>query len=144
MSHVASIGVIDLVAPVVVALVFIALASLIREPHRREFNAIMVAGAGAAYLGAGLGPWEFPYTAVATYIAYRGLRSYTFIGIAWLLHTCWDIVHHFYGNPIVPFVANSSLGCAICDPVIALWCFMGAPSRLPARGAAITSRLGRR
>lgn len=125
-----AIGVVDLVAPVVVALVFIALVSLIREPHRREFNAIMVAGAGAAYLGAGLGPWEFAYTTVATYIAFRGLRSYTFIGIAWLLHTAWDIVHHLYGNPIVPFVANSSVGCAICDPVIALWCFMGAPSLL--------------
>jgi Family of unknown function (DUF6010) len=126
----AAIGVVDLVAPVVVALVFIALVSLIREPHRREFNAIMVAGAGAAYLGAGLGPWEFAYTTAATYIAFRGLRSYTLIGIAWLLHTGWDIVHHLYGNPIVPFVANSSLGCAICDPVIALWCFMGAPSLL--------------
>jgi hypothetical protein len=122
--------VVDLVAPVVVALVFIALVSLIREPYRREFNAIMVAGAGAAYLGAGLGPWEFAYTAVATYLAFRGLRSYTVIGIAWLLHTGWDIVHHLYANPIVPFLANSSLGCAICDPVIALWCFMGAPALL--------------
>jgi len=81
-SPVASIGVVDLVAPVVVALVFIALVSLIREPYRREFNAIMVAGAGAAYLGAGLGPWEFAYTTVATYLAFRGLRSYIFIGIA--------------------------------------------------------------
>ena len=31
-------------------------------------------------------------------------------------------------NPIVPFAADSSFGCAICDPVIALWCFAGAPS----------------
>jgi Family of unknown function (DUF6010) len=136
-SPIASIGVVDLVAPVIVALVFIALVSLIREPHRREFNAIMVAAAGAAYLGAGLGPWEFAYTTVATYIAYRGLRSYTYIGVAWLFHTGWDVVHHFYGNPIVPFVANSSLGCAICDPVIALWCFTGAPSLLRRDGGPI-------
>ena len=57
--------------------------------------------------------------------------------IGWLLHTGWDMLHHLYGNPIVPFAATSSLGCAICDPVIAMWCFMGAPSiweRL--RGAA--------
>ena len=121
---------VDLAAPIVIALIFIALVSLIQEPRRREFNAIMVAGAGAAYLSAGLGPWEFAYTTFATYIAYRGLRSYTFIGIAWLFHTGWDIVHHFYANPIVPFVAKSSLGCAICDPVIALWCFIGAPSLL--------------
>jgi hypothetical protein len=46
----------------------------------------------------------------------------------WLLHTGWDVLHHLYGNPIVPFVPGSSLGCAICDPVIAIWCFAGAPS----------------
>jgi hypothetical protein len=39
-----------------------------------------------------------------------------------------DVIHHFYGSPIVPFLVKSSLGCAICDPVIALWCFVGAPS----------------
>jgi hypothetical protein len=38
------------------------------------------------------------------------------------------VLHHLYGNPIVPFAADSSFGCAICDPVIALWCFAGAPS----------------
>ena len=61
-SAIASIGVVELVAPILVAFVFIALASLVREPHRHEFNAIMVAGAGAAYLGAGLGPWAVSYT----------------------------------------------------------------------------------
>ena len=29
---------------------------------------------------------------------------------------------------VVPSVPDSSLGCAITDPVIALWCFVGAPS----------------
>ena len=72
--------------------------------------------------------WEFAFLAVVTYCAYRGLRSYGFIGVGWLLHTGWDVLHHLYGNPIVPFVPDSSLGCAICDPVIALWCFAGAPS----------------
>jgi hypothetical protein len=119
---------IELIAPVVVALVYISLCSLLSEPNRRHFNAIMIAGAGAAYLGGGLGPWEFVFTAVVTYCAYRGLQSYTFIGIGWLLHTGWDVVHHLYGNPIIPFVPTSSFGCAICDPVIALWCFAGGPS----------------
>jgi hypothetical protein len=32
------------------------------------------------------------------------------------------------GTPIVPFVPTSSIGCAICDPVIAAWCFFGGPS----------------
>jgi hypothetical protein len=117
------------VPPMLIGLLYALLMSLIREPHRRRFNAIMVAGAGAAYLsGGGLGGWEFAFTAVAAYCAYRGLESWTFIGIGWLLHTAWDVVHHLKGNPIVPFAHDSSLGCAICDPVIALWCFRGGPS----------------
>ncbi|TXS45517.1 hypothetical protein EAO75_22015 [Streptomyces sp. uw30] len=130
------------VAPIGVGLLYALVMSLIREPHRRRFNAVMVAGAGAAYLsGGGLGGWEFAFTVVATYVAYRGLDSWTFIGIAWLLHTAWDIVHHIKGNPIIPFLHTSSLGCAICDPVIALWCFAGGktPRELPAwvRGARV-------
>ncbi|MEV5741412.1 DUF6010 family protein [Microbispora rosea] len=57
----------------------------------------------------------------------RGLESWTFIGIAWLLHTGWDILH-LKGSPIIPFAHDSSFGCAVCDPVIALWCFWGGPS----------------
>lgn len=62
------------------------------------------------------------------YVAYRGLNSWPLIGIGWLLHTAWDMAHHIKGNPILPFFHDSSLGCAICDPVIALWCFGGGPS----------------
>ncbi|MFE0250464.1 DUF6010 family protein [Streptomyces sp. NPDC059010] len=114
------------VAPIGVGILYALLMSLIREPHRRRFNAVMVAGAGAAYLsGGGMGGWEFPFTALVTYVAFRGLDSWTFIGVAWLLHTAWDIVHHIKGDPIIPFAHTSSLGCAICDPVIALWCFAG-------------------
>jgi hypothetical protein len=90
--------------------------------------AIVIAGAGAAYLNGGLGKWEFAFTTLMTYVAYPGLRSYNFIGVGWLLHAGWDVMHHLYGNPIVPFIPGSSLGCALCDPVIAIWCFAGAPS----------------
>lgn len=121
-------NVMDILQPIIFALIYIALCSLLKEPNRRSFNAIFVAGAGAAYLSGGFGVWEFVFLAVATYCAYRGLRSYGFIGVAWLLHTGWDVLHHLYGNPIVPFVPDSSFGCAITDPVIALWCFTGAPS----------------
>jgi len=116
------------VGPILIGVLYICANSLFKEPNRRDFNAIMIAGAGAAYLNGGLGVWEFAFTAVVTFCAYQGLRSYTFIGIGWLLHTGWDVLHHLYGNPIVPFAPTSSLGCAICDPVIALWCFTGAPS----------------
>lgn len=120
--------VVDVLGPIIIALVYISLCSLLREPNRRNFNAIFIAGAGAAYLSGGFGIWEFAFLAVVTYCAYKGLRSYSFIGVGWLLHTGWDVLHHLYGNPIVPFVPESSLGCAITDPVIALWCFAGAPS----------------
>ncbi|WP_271220872.1 DUF6010 family protein [Streptosporangium carneum] len=119
----------SVVPPVLIGLSYAVVTSLIREPHRRRFNAIMVAGAGAAYLsGGGLGGWEFVFTAAVTYCAYRGLESWTFIGVGWLLHTAWDVLHHLKGSPIIPFAHNSSLGCAICDPVIALWCLRGGPS----------------
>lgn len=127
-DRLAELSLMNWIAPVLVGLVYITLSSLIREPHRRTFNAVLVAGAGAAYLSGGFGIWEFAFTSVMTYLAFRGLESYTFIGIAWLLHTVWDAAHYLYGNPIIPFAATSSFGCAICDPVIALWCFAGGPS----------------
>jgi hypothetical protein len=34
------------------------------------------------------------------------------------MHVTWDLVHHFYGTPIVPFQANSSAGCAITDTMV--------------------------
>jgi hypothetical protein len=61
------------------------------------------------------------------YVAFRGLRSWRWIGVGWLVHTAWDVFHYLHGKPILPFAAHSSLGCAICDPVIALWCFAGGP-----------------
>ena|SRR2546422_11387317 len=124
-----SLGPFDLAIPVVAAVFFVFLASLIPEPTRRRFMAILVAGAGAAYLNGGLGVWEFVYIAMATYAAYRGLDSYRFIGVAWLMHTGWDVVHHLYGNPIWPFAPTSSAGCAIMDALIAIWFFAGAPDR---------------
>ena len=118
----------DVVIPIAIGVLYTLLASLLREPNRQHFNAIMIAGAGAAYLNGGLGAWEFAFAAVVTTLAYHGLKSYRLIGVGWVLHTLWDVAHHLYGTPIVPFVPNSSAGCAICDIVIALWCFAGAPS----------------
>jgi hypothetical protein len=125
-----------MISPLLVAAVFIALCSLIKEPARRNFSAIMMAGAGAAYLGGGLGVWEFPFCALITFLAYRGLADYRFIGMAWLLHAAWDVAHHFYGNPIVPFAPTSSAGCAICDVALAAWYLLGAPSIYPQAPAA--------
>lgn len=38
------------VAPILVGVAYVFVMSLLREPARRRLNAIMVAGAGAAYL----------------------------------------------------------------------------------------------
>lgn len=127
-SHAPLFQVPDALAAVIVAGVLILLFSLLREPVRQQFMAIFVSGAGGAYLSGGLGIWEFAFATVMLYVGYRGLRSYNFIGVGWLLHTAWDAVHHFYGNPIVPFVPTSSGQCAICDSLLALWFFNGAPS----------------
>jgi len=121
-------AVMEIVMPMAIGTLYALLTSLFREPNRQNFNAIMIAGAGAAYLNGGLGVWEFAFAAVITVLAYHGLKSYRWIGIGWVLHTLWDVMHHLFGTPIVPFVPNSSAGCAICDIVIALWCFAGAPS----------------
>jgi uncharacterized protein DUF6010 len=119
----------DFVGPVIGALVFVIIMSLVSEPARRTINAMIVAGASGAYLsGGGFGIWEVAFPVVALPIAYRGLRSYSFIGLAWLMHSCWDIVHHLWGNPIWPFMPTSSFGCLIFDALIAIWFLAGAPS----------------
>ena len=130
------IHLVDALGPALGAVVFVLAMSLVREPARQRFNAIFVAGAGSAYLNGGLGLWEFPFIAVATAAAYLGLRSYRYLGLAWLLHTAWDVVHHLYGQPIWPWQPLSSFGCAVLDALIALWFLAGAPSVYAwARGA---------
>ncbi|GAA3149178.1 DUF6010 family protein [Nonomuraea roseoviolacea] len=131
----------SIIMPIVIGLIAVTLVSLIPEPQRRLVNAVLVAGAGAAYLsGGGLGYAEFILPIVMTYVAYRGLSSWTWIGIGWLLHTTWDVLHHLGDSPLLPFAPLSSFGCAICDPVIALWCFAGGPSVL----GRLRDRLSRR
>lgn len=65
---------------------------------------------------------------IAAVPAYLGQRSYVAIGVAWLIHSAWDLLHHFYGNPLWHWDEMSSLGCAVMDPVVALWFLAGAPS----------------
>ena len=118
----------DALVAVIIAVVYILLSSLVREPDRQKLSAIIVAGAGATYLSGGLGLWEFAFCTGMTVMAFFGLKHYAFIGVAWLMHTGWDVLHHLYANPIVPFSASSSAGCAVCDTLLAIWFFWGAPS----------------
>ena len=141
MNEVPALTIPSSIAPVLVAGVFITATSLLKEPSRRRFSALMIAGAGATYFGGGFGFWEVGFCALLTWIAFRALEDYRFTGLGWMLHVMWDILHHLYGRPILPFVPLSSAGCAICDTVIAIWYFLGAPSiyarsRLGSRTAA--------
>ena len=122
--------VMDYVGPVIGAAVFVVLVSLVKEPSRHTLNAIFVAGASGVYLSGGFGLWELVYPAIVTPVVYLGLRSYRFIAVAWLMHSCWDIVHHLWGNPIWPFMPSSAFGCMIFDATIAPWFLAGASSFL--------------
>jgi hypothetical protein len=113
---------------VLIAFVFISAMSLVREPNRQKISAVMIAGAGAVYWSGGLGVWEYVFASVMLILAFKGLKNYYFIGIGWLLHAGWDVWHHLYGHPIVQLAPSSSAGCAVCDPIIALWFLLGAPT----------------
>jgi hypothetical protein len=128
---------VDYFGPAISALLFVLIMSLVREPARRKFNAIFVAGASGVYLNGGFGAWELLYPALATPIVYRGLQSYRFIGVAWLMHAAWDLPHHLWGNPIWPFLPTSSFGCLIFDTLIAIWFLAGAPSLIRRRSQVL-------
>ena len=125
--HHSSLLFFDYVGPAISAALFVLAMSFVNEPTRRTFNAIFIAGASGVYLSGGFGIWELLYPAIALPFVFSGLRSYRFIGIAWLMHASWDIVHHFWGNPIWPFMPSSSFGCAIFDTLIAVWFLWDAP-----------------
>jgi hypothetical protein len=133
MSAVHSLVLMDYVGPAIGSLVFVLVMDRVPEPTRRTFNAILVAGASGVYLNGGFGPWELLYPAVAIPVAFLGLRSHSYIGIAWLMHSAWDVPHHLWGNPIWPFMPTSSFGCAIFDALIAIWFLAGAPDVISRR-----------
>ena len=118
----------DYYGPAIGALCFVFVMSRVPEPARRTFNAIFVAGTCGAYLNGGFGRWELVYPLLAMPVVYAGLRSYRFIGLAWIMHAAWDLAHHLWGNPIWPFMSTSSWGCIVFDSLIALWFLAGAPS----------------
>jgi hypothetical protein len=75
------LAVMDSVGPALGGVIFVLVMSLVKEPTRRTFNAIFVAGASGVYLSGGFGPWELLYPAIVTPVVYFGLRSYRFIGL---------------------------------------------------------------
>jgi len=123
----------DYIGPMIGAGVFVLVMSLVREPARRTFNAVLIAGASGVYMSGGFGVWELVYPVIVTPVVYLGLSSYRFIGLAWLMHAAWDLPHHFWGHPIWPFMPTSSFGCVIFDSLVAIWFLAGAPSLVALR-----------
>jgi len=124
--------------PIIFAFIFIALFRLIKEPTRQNIMALGIAGGGATYLNGGFGAWEFVFTTVMVWVALQGLKSYRFIAIGCLLHTGWDVLHHFYGHPILAFDPLSSFGCFIFDPILAFWCLKQSGKRESVANSSIT------
>jgi hypothetical protein len=110
------------------ALLAVFLMSRMREPVRHKFNVVIVAGFSTIYVGGALGAWELLYVLPAAYVAYRAIDSYRFVAVGWLMHPVWDIVHHLHGSPLWPWMPASSVGCAVFDPIVALWAFWVAGS----------------
>lgn len=129
----------DYALPAVGAVVFVLIMSLPKEPTRRNLNAVIAAGASGVYLSGGLGAWELPFPVVAGGVAYLGLRSPRFIGVAWLMHGSWDVVHHLYGNAVLPFMPTSSFECLIFDALVGIWFLAGAPSLLALASRALAA-----
>lgn len=141
----------ELAISIPAAALFVVIMSRLKEPLRFELNVLLAGGAAATYLSGDLGHWELVYMVLATSIALMAIRrrSYPWIGVAWLLHTCWDTVHHFADSPLWRLHETSSAGCACFDALIAIWFFMGAPTVLgkrdrPAWGDLTWPRVGRR
>lgn len=111
-----------------IGIAFILIMSLVKEPTKRRLNVLMIAGGGAVYWNGGLGIYELIFGLVMFIVAMQGFKHYYFIGIGWLLHTVWDILHHLNHHPLLPFDPISSAGCAVCDPIMAIWFLFGAPN----------------
>jgi hypothetical protein len=108
--------VMDYVGPAIGAVLFVTIMSLVNEPVRRTLNAVLVAGSCGVYLSGGFGVWELLYALLATPIVYLGLRSYRFIGIAWLMHAAWDLPHHFWGTRFGPSCLHRHLDVRFSTP----------------------------
>lgn len=126
----------EVIGAAVIGGLFVLGMSALPEPLRQRFNAVFVGGAGAAYLDGGVGVFgmaELGFATLVAVLATVGLSRYPFLGLAWMAHVAWDLAHHAQGEPILRFDPASSLGCAVCDTVIAVWFFAGAPSPFRSR-----------
>lgn len=113
---------------VLFAIAFVLVVGAIKEPIRQKAMAIMLAMAGGMFAYPPYAELGFLWGVGIAVCGYFGLRSYKFIGIGWILHGVWDTFRYSQDAGLVGMGPHSSLGCAVFDPMIALWFFLGAPS----------------
>lgn len=118
----------QVIGNVIAAPLFVLVAGLIPEPYRQFTMALLLGVAAIVYLGHGLGHLEWIFAAALAVCAIAGFSTYLAIGAGWLLHTVSDALHHRINRPMVPRIPMSSFGCAVFDPLIAIWFFLGAPA----------------
>ena len=118
---------------VVGGVVTILLVGLVREPYRQASMAMLACFAHGLYMNGALWPWEMLLILPGAALAFWGLRWYPAIGLSWLVHMVLDYLHHEAGAPVISTLSDSSLGCFIYDPIIAVWFFLGAPGILDKR-----------
>ena len=94
-------------AAALIAVVYIVIFSMVKEPNRQKINAIILAGAGAAYLRGGFGIGEFVFCGFMTFIAFKDLSNYTFIGIGWLQHDQTALIPELQTTCATDFVARN-------------------------------------
>ena len=127
----------DVVRALGVAGVWITAASATREPARQRAQVAIIGAAAGTYLNGGFGRAELVFATTAGYGAYRGARSYRWIGASWIAHTVWDLAHHVAGRPMISWLPTSSMECAVTDTVLAVWFLAGAPDVLKPWRAAV-------
>ncbi|MBL8939853.1 MAG: hypothetical protein JNM69_35185 [Archangium sp.] len=90
----------------VAAPLFVAIVSRVPQPWMQRSMAVLLLGASTSYLTGGLGLAELPFAAAIASFA----------------------IDHAASMPLLSFWPLSSFGCAIFDPLIAIWFLLGAPT----------------
>ena len=118
---------IGILAGLIIPAIWICSFSVVAEPQRRQVNCILVGLAASTYGNHSFGSIEAAGTVTVLTLGILGLRDYRWLGAAWLVHAGLDIAHHLVSDPMFRYFPASSLGCAVTDPILALWFFVGAP-----------------
>ena len=118
---------IGILAGLIMPAIWICGFSAVPEPQRRQVNCILVGVAASTYGNHSFGSIEAAGTIIVLTLGILGLSNYRWLGAAWLVHTGLDLAHHLVNDPMFGYFPSSSLGCAVTDPILALWFFAEAP-----------------